>query len=166
MVFGSAELMDVPWETLIKGYRARLKRRSFGKLEGYCNDFLEYLAKEAFDEEAHSGFVDWVTRMVVSDIATEIDEAVKSEFEASGKVNLSKVKKIAKAVVAEKASESRMAGSILSVHSDRAQEDQGQIRATDCRKGQAHNRGPAGANQSPLDTGCYGYRCARWRTLG
>ncbi len=43
MVYGNAQIMAVPWETIIKLYRKKLGRRSFDHLEDYADDFLGFL---------------------------------------------------------------------------------------------------------------------------
>ncbi|WP_156000747.1 hypothetical protein [Thioalkalivibrio sp. ALJT] len=43
MVYGNADLMDVPWETLIKTYRKNLGGTTHETLEKYAEEFLEYL---------------------------------------------------------------------------------------------------------------------------
>jgi len=46
MVYGNAGLMDVPWETLIKIYRAQLETDRCLTLEEYGDGFLQYLQKK------------------------------------------------------------------------------------------------------------------------
>ncbi|GAE32461.1 hypothetical protein [Halalkalibacter hemicellulosilyticus] len=43
MIYGTAQFMNVPWETIIKSYRSYLGDRTFDYLEDYCNDFVEYI---------------------------------------------------------------------------------------------------------------------------
>ena len=43
MVYGNAGLIGVPWETLIKLYRAQLKNTQMAVLEAYSDDFLTYI---------------------------------------------------------------------------------------------------------------------------
>lgn len=43
MVYGNADLMDVPWETLIKTYRKRLAGKTHEELQQYAEDFISYL---------------------------------------------------------------------------------------------------------------------------
>lgn len=45
MVFGSAEFMGIPWETIIKTYSKQLGQTSFNKLEDYKTDFFKFLTK-------------------------------------------------------------------------------------------------------------------------
>src|SRR5262245_58633743 len=45
MIYGNAGLMDVPWETLVKQYRAKLGRKSFGTISDYTADFVKFLDK-------------------------------------------------------------------------------------------------------------------------
>lgn len=43
MVYGSAEFMGVPWETIIKIYRAKLGKQNFDILEQYAENFIAFL---------------------------------------------------------------------------------------------------------------------------
>ncbi|NUY80536.1 hypothetical protein HUK80_06485 [Flavobacterium sp. MAH-1] len=43
IIYNSASLMGIPWETIIKVYRNNLKKKSFGSLEEYQKDFLKFL---------------------------------------------------------------------------------------------------------------------------
>jgi hypothetical protein len=43
MIYGSANFMDVPWETIIKVYRNDLGEKKFNMLEEYANDFIKFL---------------------------------------------------------------------------------------------------------------------------
>lgn len=43
MIYGNASLQSVPWEIIIKSYRASLKRKGFNTVEEYAEDFLKYI---------------------------------------------------------------------------------------------------------------------------
>src|SRR3954466_14658429 len=43
MIFNSAELLQVPWELLIKGFRDDLADKTFNELEGYAEEFFTWL---------------------------------------------------------------------------------------------------------------------------
>jgi len=43
MVYGAAEIMDVPWETLIKMFRSELGARKFDTVEQYAETLLKWL---------------------------------------------------------------------------------------------------------------------------
>lgn len=45
MVYGAANFMKVPWETIIKIYRDKLNSRKFDTLEEYADDFIGFLTK-------------------------------------------------------------------------------------------------------------------------
>jgi hypothetical protein len=45
MVYGSAAFMQVPWETIIKVYREQLADQSFARVDGYVQDFMQFLAR-------------------------------------------------------------------------------------------------------------------------
>ncbi len=43
MVYGTANFMNVPWETIIKAYRNNLGKKKLDTLKEYANDFIEFL---------------------------------------------------------------------------------------------------------------------------
>ena len=43
MIYGSAEIMGLPWEVVIKRHRELLGEKSFQSLDGYIEHFLDYL---------------------------------------------------------------------------------------------------------------------------
>src|SRR5258708_34231269 len=49
MVYGSADFMGIPWETIIKGYRRQLGDRGFPKVQDYAKNFLAFI-------ETHQSF--------------------------------------------------------------------------------------------------------------
>ena len=46
MVYGNASFMGVPWETVIKLYRARLDDNSYPTVKEYADDFISFLESE------------------------------------------------------------------------------------------------------------------------
>lgn len=44
MIYGGADFMGVPWETIIKSYRTEATGRIFPLLEGYRTDFINHLS--------------------------------------------------------------------------------------------------------------------------
>lgn len=44
-IYGSAQFMGIPWETLIKIYRKQLKDKKFDTIEKYKFDFISFLSK-------------------------------------------------------------------------------------------------------------------------
>jgi hypothetical protein len=43
MIYGSADIMNIPWEIIIKNYRARLGKKRFSYLKEYIDDFINFL---------------------------------------------------------------------------------------------------------------------------
>jgi len=43
MTFGAADMMGVPWETIIKIYADELGSRRFDRLDQYAKDFLRFI---------------------------------------------------------------------------------------------------------------------------
>src|SRR6267154_155594 len=53
MLYNSASFMSTPWETIIKSYRNQLNKKSFPTVQGYQEDFIQYLhTKDFFTNEA------------------------------------------------------------------------------------------------------------------
>jgi hypothetical protein len=55
MIYGSADLHNMPWETIIKTYRKRLGETRFDTLQEYCDNFIHYL-------ENNDGLIDLQTQ--------------------------------------------------------------------------------------------------------
>jgi len=49
MIYGSADLMSIPWEILIKNYRNQCGEKSFDKLEDYSHSFISFLKEHVSD---------------------------------------------------------------------------------------------------------------------
>ena len=48
MVYGNAEFIGLPWETIVKTYRKRLGNTTFPSIEEYARDFIIYLSTIEF----------------------------------------------------------------------------------------------------------------------
>lgn len=46
MVYGNAEFMQFPWETIIKTYRSKLGSRSFPTVKDYADDLFRYITND------------------------------------------------------------------------------------------------------------------------
>lgn len=46
MVYGTANFMGIPWETIIKIYREKLKNKKFETLKEHADDFINFLTKK------------------------------------------------------------------------------------------------------------------------
>lgn len=77
MVYGNAELMGIPWESIIKIYRKRLGKQRFDNLNDYANHFIEFLdANPLFSDSIQSQFVFGNVANYFSLIKKEIDQAI------------------------------------------------------------------------------------------
>jgi hypothetical protein len=90
MIYGNARLMSVPWETLIKSFRAKLKGRKYEKLEEYASDFISYLTdnpaifpKEAQQEWLERNVSSYFSNVIRAELFEKIHEKVKIEGETS-----------------------------------------------------------------------------------
>lgn len=45
MIYGSADFMGVPWESIIKIYRTKLGKQNFPTLKEYAKNFLAFLTE-------------------------------------------------------------------------------------------------------------------------
>ena len=96
MVYGSADIMGVPWETVIKAYRSQLEKKDFATIDKYAQDFISYLTDETmlFSELEEEQYV--ITqvygcfRLVRNDIHHKLSKIVDLE----GKQTETQVNKI------------------------------------------------------------------------
>lgn len=86
MIYGSAELMGMPWETIITLYRKNLGIQKFNHLSEYANNFLTFLQSQSlvfFPEEYQAAYFYYISESYISllkqDVDDEINKAVESE---------------------------------------------------------------------------------------
>jgi hypothetical protein len=46
MIYGSADFMGIPWDTIIKRYRQQLGARELPTVQEYADDFLNFIEKQ------------------------------------------------------------------------------------------------------------------------
>ncbi len=78
MVYGNASFMEVPWETVIKLYRARLGGTAHATIQDYTDDFVEFLQSET--ALAPSKSQDQFVRRVLDAVFTVMVRQIQREF--------------------------------------------------------------------------------------
>jgi hypothetical protein len=84
MQYGNAEFMGVPWETIIKTFRAKLGRQAFNTLKEYADDFVRFLGDRnpLFPEAQEEAHIAWAVRAAFGDeIRADIKERLKPAAE-------------------------------------------------------------------------------------
>jgi hypothetical protein len=78
MIFNSADLLQVPWEILIKGFRDELAAKSFNNLEGYAEEFFAFLDGNArfFPEQVQTDeFVSAAQRAAIDVVFSVVEKS-------------------------------------------------------------------------------------------
>lgn len=91
MIYGNAEFLSVPWETIIKVYREKLGKRNFPTVEGFSEDFIEFIQSNDFpeltsieEEERHIlNLIDQVVNNYFDEVLMKIKEIVNQNPDAS-----------------------------------------------------------------------------------
>jgi hypothetical protein len=101
MIYGGANFMDVPWESIIKIYRAKLGKEKFSTLKEYANNFLDFLTENTTlfpESEQEKHFFRTIARYFV-DIKNEIDAEVKTKLNSDKKIAETSIKDIVERVI-------------------------------------------------------------------
>lgn len=77
MVYGSASLMETPWETIIKMFRHELGNKEFDTLQEYATAFISFIKsrKEFYPESDQLAYLKSVVSSYYSDIQNDIEES-------------------------------------------------------------------------------------------
>jgi len=88
MVYGNADLIDVPWETLIKAHRKKLGGSTFEKLEDYANSFLSFLQESPvlFSEDTQQRWLKGNVAGYYALIRDELFEEVQGIIKKKGEI--------------------------------------------------------------------------------
>ena len=123
MVYGSAELMHVPWESVVKSYRRKLGDKAFDHLEDYASDFLEFLEKDAvlFSPEAEKRHFEERVSALFAHIRKQIENAIKAKIRAESVITADGVRRIIDGIVRDQVRECEHAPVLPHVGADAGQ---------------------------------------------
>jgi len=82
MVYGNANLLNIPWETLIKIYRKEHAKSRFEKLENYSESFLSFLKSKTtifntdIQNEWFVGQINFIFNFVDSEFTNQCDQSI------------------------------------------------------------------------------------------
>lgn len=108
MLFGGATFMGVPWETIIKVYRAKLKTVKFKALKEYADNFIDFVTT------SESSFIpikqqdDYVKNHVwgyFEMLKKKIKKQLEQTIGRQGEINESQIKDIVKELIAQELKE-------------------------------------------------------------
>ena len=75
LVYGRADFMSIPWETVVKQYRCYLGVKTFGRLDEYAADFCRFLSTEIMhhlSEQRQLDYAQSLANMIFQEIRDEI----------------------------------------------------------------------------------------------
>lgn len=81
MIYGNAQLMNMPWETIIKIYREKLGEKDFDYAFGYVEDFLAFLGNDFFTKEDQDSYMEHLIYGEFQRLVDEIDNELTSRVE-------------------------------------------------------------------------------------
>jgi hypothetical protein len=103
MLFSDAEMMRIPWESIIKSYRRELAATRFDTLEDYGRHFIAHLDKNTFlfpEAEQQRWLYQRMFEFLVG-IRKRIDEEVKTVTQKKGAVTPDQLKRIVTRIIKE-----------------------------------------------------------------
>lgn len=105
MIYGSAEIMRVPWETILKMYRDELGATSFPRLSDYFDHLIKYLdaSDRFFDASVQELFAERMAGSYYFRLRGIILERIEQTIEAQGKIDEKEVSALAESVLVEHA---------------------------------------------------------------
>jgi len=121
MVYGSANFMSIPWETIVKIYRGKLGKQKFDTLKEYADNFIVFLnnSNPLFPEDQQKEYLYGNTFSYFSLIREEIEKTVKLVINKEGEVTNTQVKQITTNVIKEhhnRWEKAKMLPSIIETH--------------------------------------------------
>ena len=92
MIYDSADLMDIPWEIIIKAYRSKLGKKSFPTLEEYANHFWEHLGNNEYliPGASKEQYIAIQAISYLNFLFGQLEEKVKEQIGSEGETSLEK----------------------------------------------------------------------------
>lgn len=103
MVYGNAQFMGIPWETIIKYYRLNvLKDRQLPTINDYMEEFLSFLSTSSiFNEEGEAEFVRLLVSTTLWSLIESIKGRVDSIIHSEGKISKLRTEKLVNDTIKE-----------------------------------------------------------------
>jgi hypothetical protein len=103
MVYDSADLMNIPWEIIIKEYRAELGTKSFNTLSEYADDFWEFIRanEHVIPEQNKENYIFAQAYNYLEIIYSELEKQVKKHISANGEITIEDSLPILRAIISE-----------------------------------------------------------------
>jgi len=100
MIYGNAELLGLPWETIVKEYRRKTAGTSFATVDDHARAFLSFIAsEELFSSEIQNShyiaLIEGYYRMMREQIRKSVQDAIAK----AGSIDDSRVTAIVKSIV-------------------------------------------------------------------
>jgi hypothetical protein len=96
MIFGSALLMHIPWETIIKMYRRWLGDKSFSTLKEYGNSFIQFLKqnKKLFPQEQQRRYINFTINSYYYHFKTNILKEIENNNNNGHQISSQEIEKL------------------------------------------------------------------------
>ncbi|MGB7727051.1 MAG: hypothetical protein WBL50_03395 [Candidatus Acidiferrum sp.] len=110
MIYGAADFMGIPWDTIIKQYRRGLGTRGFQTVQDYANDFLRFVERQKsfFPEERQRVACYELTQIWLHRLRTRLRKAIDLAIKTSGPVSEETVRQKFREIVKEDIDHLRM----------------------------------------------------------
>ncbi len=93
MIYDGADLLGVPWEVIVKAYRAELGSTSFATVRDYLDHLIEWVAnnESLFPVDLRTAFVEHLLNVTLLVLASQVDETVKAILDDEGEISEERV---------------------------------------------------------------------------
>lgn len=96
MLYSSADLLGLPWETIIKAYRMHHKNKPFDSLKEYAEEFLDFITatKQLIPDELQDRYFAEAISRRLHLIRLHVDDSAKKRLNAGERIGQTKLRKI------------------------------------------------------------------------
>lgn len=96
MIYGNAELMEVPWETIIRIYQQKTGGVEFSTLQDYANHFFSFLDRknDLFSKRQQADHFTYATLSAFKEIRDEIADSVEKYIASKGEATEKDIEEI------------------------------------------------------------------------
>jgi len=109
MFYGNVSLLNIPWETVVKVYRRRLRSQTFPYLRDYARDFIRFLKsqRQMFPISVQENFVDFISNDFYSYIRKNLEKTLEDELNSKGPLNERQIKDIFRKLLRDQIKETK-----------------------------------------------------------
>jgi hypothetical protein len=102
MIYGNAEILGIPWETIVKLYRKNLGNKSFSTLKEYGEDFMHFLDNNSlFTDQMQDEYLASAIYAILRFLVQQMEREIQEVIDRNNNISRAQIKRIISSLISK-----------------------------------------------------------------